>query len=247
VDVIPVIDLKDGVVVHARMGRRDAYRPIATPLSPTSAPVDVVRGLLSVYPFTTLYVADLDAIERRGNNGETLRRLRAAFPSLVVWVDSGIADRRAAENWLRDGLGHLVLGSEALPDDALVHRFSAHPRVVLSLDFRGDRFLGPLTLLDAPQAWPVKVIVMTLARVGSGAGPDLDRLCAIRAAAPDKQIYAAGGIRNGADLAALQEAGIAGALVASSLHDGRLSGRDLERIFNRTAARSDQTAGMPIR
>src|SRR5262249_39381782 len=119
---------------------------------------------------------------------------------------------------------------EALPDDALVHRFSAHPRVILSLDFRGDQFLGALPLLDAPQAWPVKVIVMTLARVGSGAGPDLDRLCAIRAAAPDKQIYAAGGVRNGGDLVTLQDAGIAGALVASSLHDGRLLGRDLEKV-----------------
>jgi uncharacterized protein related to proFAR isomerase len=35
-EIIPVIDLKGGLVVRARMGQRDRYRPIETPLSPTS-------------------------------------------------------------------------------------------------------------------------------------------------------------------------------------------------------------------
>ena len=71
---------------------------------------------------------------------------------------------------------------------------------------------------------------MTLARVGSANGPDLDRLAAIKAAAPDKLIYAAGGVRDPADLAALRRAGIAGALVASSLHNGKLTGAQLARL-----------------
>jgi phosphoribosylformimino-5-aminoimidazole carboxamide ribotide isomerase len=74
------------------------------------------------------------------------------------------------------------------------------------------------------------VIVMTLARVGSGAGPDLDRLCTVRDAEPGRRIYAAGGIRDAADLLALKRAGIAGALVASCLHDGRLSGKDIAAL-----------------
>ena len=69
---------------------------------------------------------------------------------------------------------------------------------------------------------------MTLARVGSGAGPDLDRLRAIREIAAGRDIYAAGGVRDSADLAVLKRAGISGALVATSLHDGRLTGSDLE-------------------
>ena len=69
---------------------------------------------------------------------------------------------------------------------------------------------------------------MTLGRVGSGAGPDLDRLSAVRDIAAGREIYAAGGVRDGADLAALKGAGVAGALVATSLHDGRITGRDLE-------------------
>jgi phosphoribosylformimino-5-aminoimidazole carboxamide ribotide isomerase len=229
-DVIPVIDIKGGVVVHARMGRRDEYRPIATPLSATADPLDVVRGFLSVYPFRTLYIADLDAIERAGDSRAVLRRLRAELPELTLWVDSGIADQRAAEAWLQADAGHLVLGSEVQTDAALLRRFANHPRVVLSLDFRGASLHGPPDLLAQPTRWPQRVIVMALALVGSGAGPDLERLYGIRNAAPTRAIYAAGGIRDGADLAVLANGRIAGALVASCLHDGRLRGPEIEKL-----------------
>lgn len=230
-EVIPVIDLRGGTVVHARMGRRDRYQPIRTPLSPTSDPVDVVGGLLSLYPFKTLYAADLDAIEGRGDNRAVLARLRHAFAHLTLWVDNGIARHRDAQAWLATGIGTLVLGSEAQTDMGLVRRFAQDsrlgPRIVLSLDFRGESFQGPPELLTEAAVWPANVIAMTLSRVGSGAGPDLERLAAIRAAASGRRVYAAGGVRDAADLAALAGAGIAGALVASCLHDGRLAGKDI--------------------
>jgi len=146
----------------------------------------------------------------------------------VFWVDNGISDLSLARSWLGAGLGHLVVGSESQHDMTLVHGLSDHDRIVLSLDFRGQAFLGPPALLDEVASWPRKLIVMTLARVGSGAGPDLDRLCAIRDVAAARKIYAAGGVRDSADLAVLKRAGIAGALVATSLHDGRITGSDLE-------------------
>jgi HisA/HisF family protein len=226
-DVIPVLDLRGGIVVRARMGERGQYRPLESPLSSTSDPIDVMRGLYSVYPFRTFYVADLDAIMGAGNNEAVLRRLKAEFPSTTFWVDNGVSDLSSAWTWLDEGLGHLVVGSESQHDVALVQRLSEHDRVVLSLDFRGQAFLGPPALLDDVTSWPRRLIVMTLARVGSGAGPDFDRLCAMRVIACGRDIYAAGGVRDNRDLAALKRAGIAGALVATSLHDGRLTGRDL--------------------
>jgi phosphoribosylformimino-5-aminoimidazole carboxamide ribotide isomerase len=68
---------------------------------------------------------------------------------------------------------------------------------------------------------------MTLARVGSGAGPDLERFAAIRARAGTREIVMAGGLRDARDLAAARAAGAAAILVASALHDGRLTGGDL--------------------
>ena len=52
-------------------------------------------------------------------------------------------------------------------------------RWVLSLDFRGDDFLGPRDILDRDDLWPERIIVMTLARVGAASGPDVARVAEI--------------------------------------------------------------------
>src|ERR1041385_8985354 len=165
-EIIPVIDLKGGQVVRARMGQRELYRPIETPLARTSDALDVTRGLLSVFPFRTVYVADLDAIGRTGNSDAILARLRAAYPALELWVDNGVAEPEAARCFLDAAPGRLVLGSEAQRDEALVASLKHDPRVVLSLDFRHDAFVGPTSLLVQPGLWPARIIVMTLARGG---------------------------------------------------------------------------------
>jgi len=229
-EVIPVLDLKGGIVVHARMGMRSEYAPIKTPLSPTSEPNQVARGLLSLFPFKAFYVADLDAIERKGDNSRALRDLRAAYPNLAFWVDTGMADLRDAEPWLEADLGHLVLGSETQRDGELIRHLCRDKRAILSLDFRGDAFLGPSALLNDVHTWPEKIIVMALGRVGSASGPDMNRLTNIKSRAAGRQVYAAGGVRDADDLALLARAGISGALVATSLHNGKLTGAQIARL-----------------
>ncbi|MBV9702459.1 MAG: nickel transporter, partial [Methylobacteriaceae bacterium] len=112
----------------------------------------------------------------------------------------------------------------------LLRRLASDERIVLSLDFRGDAFQGPAAILADQSAWPQRILCMTLGRVGSASGPDLERLGELRKAAPDHDIYAAGGVRDLADLQRLAQAGITGALVATSLHDRRLTGPDLAAL-----------------
>jgi phosphoribosylformimino-5-aminoimidazole carboxamide ribotide isomerase len=219
-----------GQVVRARMGDRASYRPLASPLSPTSDAVAVVRGLLAVYPFPTLYVADLDAIQSNGDNFRALRRIRAEFPSLQMWVDNGAADPAALDALIGADLGAPVIGSESQRDSALIAQHRGSRRIVLSLDFRGDAFQGPGEILAQPALWPRRIIVMTLVRVGSGAGPDLTRFAAIRSIAGRREIYAAGGVRDASDLSALKAAGASGALIATALHERRVVGADLEAL-----------------
>jgi phosphoribosylformimino-5-aminoimidazole carboxamide ribotide isomerase len=227
---IPVIDLMGGKVVRARMGDRASYRPLESPLSPTSDAVDVVRGLLAIHPFPTLYVADLDAIQGNGDNFPTLSRIRAEFPHLRMWVDNGAADAAVLDALIGADLGTPVVGSESQRDSALIARRRDSREVVLSLDFRDDAFQGPAEILAEPALWPKRIIVMTLGRVGSGAGPDLGRFAAIRSIAGGREIYAAGGVRDAADLSALKAAGAAGALIATALHERRIVGADLRAI-----------------
>ncbi len=227
-DVVPVIDLKGGEVVRAVGGRRDEYRPIETPLSPSSKPSDVLAGLLRLFPFRRIYVADLDAIERVGDHVSVLAALAEARPELEFWVDNGIGDADEAAAWLAQCTGCLVIGSESQSSPDLVRSLCRNPRVVLSLDFRGDAFRGPRAILADAGLWPSRVIAMTLAQVGSGAGPDLSRIAEVARRGGGRQAYAAGGIRNAQDLVLAARAGAAGALVATALHAGALTAAELE-------------------
>lgn len=223
--LIPVVDLKGGVVVRAHRGEREAYRPIRTPLAPSSAPQEVVAGLLALAPFRTLYVADLDAIAGGAGNGPAIAGLRDAFPGLELWVDAGESDPARIAARAAAGLGTSIVGTESL-GEADVEPALAAEGVILSLDCDAAGPRGPRRVHEDARLWPARVIVMTLARVGSGEGPDMAAVSRTAARAAEQGVrpalYAAGGVRGVQDLDALAQAGVAGALVASALHDGRI-------------------------
>jgi phosphoribosylformimino-5-aminoimidazole carboxamide ribotide isomerase len=231
-DVSPVIDLKAGEVVHAQRGERESYRPVRSQICHGSAPLDVVAGMLAVHPFRTMYIADLDAIQGRGDNVAAIRSIRKTFPTLALWVDGGLNDTRSCTTWLSQDLGELVLGSEAQHDAAILGAFAIDERrrVVLSLDYKDGRFLGPTQLFDARSNWPDRVIVMTLSRVGSRQGPDLELLRQWRDDAPTRQIFAAGGVRGGEDLSELASLGVSGVLVATALHERRIGPAEIAAV-----------------
>ena len=230
--VVPVIDVRDGGVVHARRGDRGRYPLLRSPLCTGNDPVAVVGGLLGLHPFPVVYVADLDAIEGVGDNRPVLARLKAAFPDVGLWVDAGFRSAGAVCGFVASGLGDAVLGSESLEGLEPLAALKADPawkRVILSLDFR-ERFVGPQELPDRTDLWPDRIVAMTLARVGSGEGPDWNRLAEIRRAKPQARLFAAGGVRDGNDLKELASRGSAGALVATALHDGRIDRAALEAL-----------------
>lgn len=230
--LIPVVDLKGGVVVRAHRGEREAYRPIVTPLSPSARPLDVVAGLLSLAPFRTLYVADIDAITGAGSNDEAIAELVRDFPGLDLWVDAGERDPARIAARARFRLGTSIVGTEVL-GEADVEAALAVDGVILSLDHDAAGPRGPERAHHDARLWPARVIVMTLARVGSGEGPDMAALERIGRLAKGQGVvpalYAAGGVRGAADLEALARAGVAGALVASALHDGRIDAENARR------------------
>ena len=228
--IIPVLDLKQGSVVRAQRGDRDNYRPIVTPLAPSSDPVAVAAGLRSLSPFQTFYVADLDAIAGEAPNRTAISALTTMQPPPDLWIDAGIKDESALTEMLLNPLVQPVIGSESHRDLSLFQQVRGHPRLILSLDFFADGFHGPASLLDFPDLWPERIIVMTLTKVGSGAGPDLERLGEVKEKAGSRAIFAAGGVRNEADLRALSELGIAGALVATALHHGAITPEQLATL-----------------
>lgn len=225
--IIPVIDLKAGLVVHAKAGQRELYRPISTPLSRSAEPHDILAGLLGLAEFSTVYAADLDAITRVGDHHAVLSTLARTHP-VEFWVDSGIQTLTEAVKITRPLVP--VVGSESIRsirELAAISEELGPGGFVLSLDYRGDQLVGPVGLDVMRDAWPARVIVMTLARVGSGSGPDFERLERIMALAEGRRIFAAGGVRGLYDLERLRLSGVAGALVATALHDGTLGREEL--------------------
>lgn len=232
--LVPVIDLKLGTVVHARAGERRRYRPIRSFLCRGSEPVEVIGALLRVHPFAAVYIADLDRIEGAGDNLASLAAIRAAYPRLALWVDCGLASPADYLAWQERDMGLAVIGSESLVGLGAWRGIRAMARAVppplLSLDFRKGELLGPSALALQPALWPPRVIVMSLDRVGGRAGPEFARLAGILRRADGRQVFAAGGVRHSSDLARLSAMGVAGALVASALHDGRLGREQIARL-----------------
>jgi len=223
--IIPVLDLKHGAVVRARAGDRASYRPIVSPLAADSGPASVLRGLLGLAPFAIVYIADLDAIAGEGNHRAALRDLAEANPQIAFWLDGGFATLASAQPVLRSGIvpvfgSETLAGAEAL---AAIRAPLGPDGFILSLDYRGGALLGKKEIERRVDLWPSRLILMTLDRVGTGGGPDADGLRRLRERAAPRAVFAAGGVRGEADIVALEEAGVAGALVATALHDGRLS------------------------
>ena len=207
--MVGVIDLKDGTAVHAVRGERERYRAIGDPLS-----------LARRYGVDELYVADLDAIAGRPVQTAIIAALAR---EARVMVDAGVSEPGRARELLDLGVDRVIVGTETLADaDALL------PGAVLSVDLYDGRTLSldprlaGLPALDALErlAGPREVIVLDLARVGTGMGPDVETIAAIHAAFPDLELLAGGGVRDGEDLRALESAGAAGALVGTALHRG---------------------------
>jgi len=233
-DVIPVIDVQHGIAVRAARGRRAEYRPLKTPLAAGNDPVAVALGFRSLYPFPLLYVADLDGIEGRGRNEALPRRLATALPGVDLWIDDGSSACDAAARLVAEPNTTMVIGSEGLNDvGAAALRDIPADRYVLSLDFKDDCFMGPPSVLREAEDWPERMIVMTLARVGSQEGPDLDRIANVVARAGGRRVCAAGGVRDWSDVEALRATGAAGVLVATALHTGKITAGDLEAIASR--------------
>ena len=214
-------------------GRRESYRPIVSALCGTAEPLAVARALCEHCASDTLYIADLDALQGAPVQATLLRQLLDAMPQLTLWLDAGFVDAEAAAQLLaalEPAAAARVLpvfASESLRSpEALAACFVNPTRpALLSLDRRDGRRLDPAGCWERPALWPERVIVMTLERVGADSGPDLDTLRAVAAARPGTRLIGAGGIRSETDLQDAENAGADAWLVASALHDLRLSPR----------------------
>jgi phosphoribosylformimino-5-aminoimidazole carboxamide ribotide isomerase len=252
--VVGVVDLMGGRAVHAQAGDRQRYAPVQTFGGNAIPPGDALalaREYVERLGISELYVADLDAILGRPWQEPLVSQL--ARLGARLWLDAGASSVDDARRTMTLGAHRAVIGLETLRSFAVLANICSavgDDRVVFSLDLR-DRV--PVTAPDASDIGPgdqvesiaarastagvTTLVVLDLARVGSGKGIDLPLIARVREAVPELQLFAGGGVRGLDDLNQLANASCDGALVATALIRGDLAAADIASARARQASR----------
>jgi phosphoribosylformimino-5-aminoimidazole carboxamide ribotide isomerase len=243
--LIPALDLKGGRAVHAVAGQRDYYEPLQSILHPTPDPIALARALSDTLGTETLYIADLDAIAGSRPNFALYQQLVEL--GLDVWIDAGLRDVEslvplleiAPPSWTLVAGLETVKGPAALSavlDHGGAERilfsldlFDEQPRIFAGADWSTADSMG--IALEAVHAGARQLLLIDLARVGTGRGLGTDGLMArIRGAAPGITLCVGGGISSIEEVLRLRVAGARGVLVSSALHDGRIGAHEIARL-----------------
>ncbi len=227
--IVGVIDLKNGVAVHAVAGHRDQYKPIAWCDGSPRKLADHYRQL----GLSRLYVADLDSILGCSVSCYSLIEIANHFAGDEVLFDVGW---RGSDDQQRHSI-------ESICDQTHAVKFIAATESARSVSAIGELcdlirpehvFLGydlcdgVLVNNTASEAEWLRtaiesklrgIIVLDLRRVGTRSGPVTAPICQrIKRECSSQLIYSGGGVRSFADVGMLVEAGCDGCLVGTMLH-----------------------------
>jgi phosphoribosylformimino-5-aminoimidazole carboxamide ribotide isomerase len=238
--VIPVLDVKDNMAVHAVGGIRSHYRPLRSVLHPSCQPVELARAYRDVLGFREMYLADLDAIGGREPNHSLYGEL--AELGLKVWVDAGVKTVDDLDVMIENQRITPVVGLETVAGphalEVILKRAGAQ-RVVFSLDlFHGVPRMSATAGWDAVDQGGLcrqiidlgvrRVLILELSRVGTGQGTGTDAgRAALRASDQDLEIAVGGGISGIDEIHQLRGQDVTAVLVGSALHDGRIGREEL--------------------
>jgi phosphoribosylformimino-5-aminoimidazole carboxamide ribotide isomerase len=152
----------------------------------------------------------------------------------TLQVGGGIRDDDAVARVLSLGADRAIVGTRAVEDRAWLEAAAARfdGRLVVAADVRGGEVVtrgwtegtgrDAIAFLRGLDAVPLAgVLVTDVGREGRQEGIDTARFRAV-AGATRHPVFAAGGVTTPADLAALTDAGIAGAVLGMALYSGRI-------------------------
>jgi len=227
--LIFVMDLLDGVVVHAKRGEREKYVPIHR-FSSIVTSSDPARVIETIKP-NEVYIADLNRLMNTGNNRPILKDLRTRNRDLRIMLDyavKGMEDLKEAVD--AEMADKFVLGTETISLELLEEASKSDiiNDISISLDLFNNEVLAsdtrmkidPLLLIKELNKFPVRdVIVLELNRVGTKSGIDFEFL-ARAVELSEHDILCGGGVRNCEDVHKMAAIGVKGALVATAVHDG---------------------------
>jgi phosphoribosylformimino-5-aminoimidazole carboxamide ribotide isomerase len=225
-NIIPVIDLMNGIAVSGKSGDRNNYLPLKTVFAPNSDPFSIARSL-KISGASEIYVADLDLIEKKGHNLDKIKMMNSIVPLIL---DCGIRDFNSFKFFL-DFAYKIVVATETLKSIEELYKIFDNivkERIVVSIDIKDNEFYSRDNNLnlsldefkkDLMAIYPNEIILLDISRVGSYSGWN-KQLVNEFIEFKDKLIL--GGGINKKDLNLITKTGINKVLVGTGLHSGEI-------------------------
>ena len=224
-ELLPAIDVKDGLAVRLVQGELSATSKYGNPLA--VAAEFVAAGA------EWIHLVDLDAAFGLGSNAELLEGVIKSV-DLKVELSGGIRDDASLRRALATGCTRVNLGTAALENPEWTAKVISEfgDRIAVGLDVRGHTLAargwtqegGDLfeTLERLDRDGCSRYIVTDVAKDGTLKGPNLELLREV-CAATTKPVVASGGVSSLEDLIAIRELtslGVEGAIVGKALYTG---------------------------
>ncbi|MHA1314178.1 MAG: HisA/HisF-related TIM barrel protein [Candidatus Helarchaeota archaeon] len=241
IDVMTIKNKK--LVVHGKKGERDKYEPIRGVLTTSTDPVEVA-AVFQKLGTKELYVADLDAIMGRNFNLDYLSKI-IKETDLQVMVDVGIKNEEQVELVKKSKVHKIIIALETLQSLSQIDDYMSlltPEQTILSIDlFEGKILskspqlneLNPAQIIEKFKAKISEFIILDLARVGSSEGIATRYLEDVKDLIQKHEVavITGGGVRTIDDILQVENYGVSGVLIATALHDGRITKNDLQRFF----------------
>ncbi len=224
-ELLPAIDVKDGLAVRLVQGELSATSKYGNPLE--VAAEFVAAGA------EWIHLVDLDAAFGLGNNAPLLESVIKSV-ELKVELSGGIRDDESLRRALATGCARINLGTAALENPEWTAKVIAEfgDRIAVGLDVRGHTLAargwtqegGDLfeTIERLERDGCARYIVTDVAKDGTLQGPNLSLLREV-CAATNKPVVASGGVSSLEDLIAIRSLtsiGVEGAIVGKALYAG---------------------------
>ncbi|HLG62296.1 MAG TPA: 1-(5-phosphoribosyl)-5-[(5-phosphoribosylamino)methylideneamino]imidazole-4-carboxamide isomerase [Ktedonosporobacter sp.] len=223
--ILPAIDIKDGRCVRLYQGdyaRSTVY---------DSDPVQVALRWQTAGA-SWLHIVDLDgAAAGYPVNVALIKKIRAAT-TLHIELGGGMRSLEHIEHTLELGVDRVVLGTVAITDRALLQEAIRRwgERIAVGLDARDgwvaiagwretSRVMATTLAAELSAIGVQRFIYTDIARDGALVGPNLSALREMQGATP-RPLIASGGVSSLADLRALAELGVEGAIVGKAIYTG---------------------------
>ena len=224
--IIPAVDVLDGRAV--RLLRGDYERVTLD----AGDPLALIRKLAAAGP-PCIHVVALGAARDGGAPVELAREAVAAAAPVPVQLGGGVRTIADAEALAAAGVARVILGTAAfgpLPLAAFVEALDG--RLAVSIDIAAGMVRtagwlesGGLTTAAAldrcTSAGVTHVVCTAIDRDGTASGPDLGLLREVRGRF-DGVLFAAGGIRDAADVEAVRATGVDGVVAGRAVLEGTL-------------------------